>query len=72
MSRWTTQRLGFGLLSLATLMVVAPILLVIGIVVGRGLPAISWEFISTAPHHGMKEGGIFPAILGIGARRMAG
>ena len=64
MSRWTVQRLGFGLLSLATLVVVAPILLVIGIVVVRGLPAISWEFISTAPRHGMKEGGIFPAILG--------
>jgi phosphate transport system permease protein len=64
MSRWTVQRLGFGLLGLATLVVVAPILLVIGIVVVRGLAAISWEFISTAPHHGMKEGGIFPAILG--------
>lgn len=64
MSRWTVQRLGFGLLALAILVVVAPILLVIGIIIIRGLPAISWEFISTAPRNGMKEGGIFPAIVG--------
>ncbi|MCK6628646.1 MAG: phosphate ABC transporter permease PstA [Anaerolineae bacterium] len=64
MNRWTVQRLGFGLLLLATLVVVVPILLVIGLIVIRGLPALSWEFISTAPHSGMKEGGIFPAIVG--------
>ncbi len=64
MNRWTVQRLGFALLLLATLVVVAPILLVVGLVVVRGLPALSWEFISTAPHSGMKEGGIFPAIVG--------
>lgn len=64
MSRWTVQRLGFGLLALTTLIVVAPILLVIGLIVVQGLPALSWEFISTAPRNGMKEGGIFPAIVG--------
>lgn len=64
MNRWTVQRLGFGLLALTTLIVVAPILLVIGLIVVQGLPALSWEFISTAPRNGMKEGGIFPAIVG--------
>lgn len=64
MNRWTVQRLGFGLLALVTLIVVAPILLVIGLIVVQGLPALSWEFISTAPRNGMKEGGIFPAIVG--------
>jgi phosphate transport system permease protein len=64
MSRWTVQRLGFGLLALITLVVVIPILLVIGIIIVRGLPAISWEFISAPPRNGMKEGGIFPAIVG--------
>jgi phosphate transport system permease protein len=64
MSRWTVQRLGFSLLVLSTLMVVVPILLVIGLIVVRGLPAISWEFITAAPRSGMKEGGIFPAIVG--------
>jgi phosphate transport system permease protein len=64
MSCWTVQRLGFSLLVLSTLMVVVPILLVIGLIVVRGLPAISWEFITAAPRSGMKEGGIFPAIVG--------
>jgi phosphate transport system permease protein len=64
MSRWTIQRLGFGLLGLMTVIVVAPILLVIGLIVVQGLSALSWEFISTAPRNGMKEGGIFPAIVG--------
>lgn len=64
MSRWTTQRLGFGLLALATLAVVSPILVIVGLILAQGLPIISWEFISTAPSQGMKAGGIFPAIVG--------
>lgn len=64
MNRYWTQRIGFGLLTLISLAVVAPILVVIGIVVVRGMGVISWEFISTMPYDGMKEGGIFPAIVG--------
>lgn len=64
MSRWTVQRLGFALLALATLAVVSPILVIVGLILVQGLPIISWEFISTAPSHGMKAGGIFPAIVG--------
>jgi len=58
------QRLGFALLTLAALVVVAPILLVIGSVVVQGVGAISWEFLTTMPRSGMKEGGILPAIAG--------
>lgn len=64
MNRYLTQRIGFILLNLTTLVVVVPILAVIGIIVVRGLGAISWEFISAMPYDGMKEGGIFPAIVG--------
>jgi phosphate transport system permease protein len=64
MNRYWTQRIGFFLLNLTTLAVVAPILLVIGIIVVRGLDSISWEFISSMPYDGMKDGGIFPAIIG--------
>ncbi len=64
MSRWTVQRLGFGLLALATLAVVSPILVIVGLILAQGLPVISWEFISAAPSQGMKAGGIFPAIVG--------
>jgi len=48
----------------AALVVVIPILLVIGIIVVRGIGAISWEFLTAMPRDGMKAGGIFPAIVG--------
>jgi phosphate transport system permease protein len=64
MSRFWTQRLGFGLLTLAALLVVAPIVFVIGAIVVRGVGAIDWEFLTAMPRSGMKEGGILPAIVG--------
>ena len=64
MSRYWVQRIGFTLLTLIALAVVAPILVVIGIIVREGMSAISWEFITAMPFDGMKHGGIFPAIVG--------
>src|SRR5512136_2803382 len=64
MSREWVQRLGFGFLTLVTVMVVLPIILVVGYVVVQGAPALSWEFLSQMPRGGMREGGILPAIVG--------
>jgi phosphate transport system permease protein len=64
MDRTLVQRLGFGLLGLIAVIVVAPILLVIGVIVARGISAINWQFLTTMPHGGMKQGGILPAIVG--------
>lgn len=64
MNRYLTQKLGFALLTLLTILVIVPILLVVGLIVVRGASAISWEFITAMPYDGMKEGGIFPAIVG--------
>lgn len=64
MDRHLVQRLGFILLGLMALVVVAPILLVIGTIVWRGIGAISWEFLTAMPRDGMKAGGILPAIVG--------
>ena len=64
MSRFTIQRLGIGLLVLVTIAVVVPIILVIGVIVVKGLPALTAEFLFTAPRSGMREGGIWPAIVG--------
>jgi phosphate transport system permease protein len=58
------QKIAFTILGLITLLVVAPIILIIYYVVSRGWSAISWEFLTAAPRSGMKEGGIFPAIVG--------
>lgn len=62
--RYLVQRLGFVLLVVAALAVVAPILGVIGTVVVRGIGAIDWEFISAMPRDGMRAGGLLPAIVG--------
>jgi phosphate transport system permease protein len=64
MNRHLVQRVGFALLSLAALVVVIPILLVVLTIVVQGMGAISWEFLTAMPRHGMKAGGIFPAIIG--------
>ena len=59
-----TQRAGFAILALSTILTIIPIVLVVGVVLYNGLPAISWEFLTEMPRNGMREGGIFPAILG--------
>lgn len=59
-----TQQAAFFLLFLATLVVVVPVVLIIGLILHNGAPAISWEFLSQPPRSGMRAGGIFPAIVG--------
>lgn len=47
-----------------TLIVVAFVLGIVIYLVVKGSGAINWEFLSQKPRAGMREGGIFPAILG--------
>lgn len=58
------QRLGYGLMTLATLATVTPIVLIILHIYSQGLPAISWEFLTDFPRDGMRDGGILPALIG--------
>ena len=58
------QNIAFGVLGLVTLAVITPIVLVILYVITNGISAVSWDFISQAPRHGMRAGGILPAIIG--------
>jgi len=64
MSRQLHQQLGFALLSLATTMVVLPILALVVYIVVQGAPALSWEFVTAMPRDGMCAGGVWPAIVG--------
>ncbi len=64
MNRYLVQRVGFLLLGLVSLAVVTPILFVVAAIVVKGIAAINWQFLSTMPRGGMKEGGILPAIVG--------
>ncbi len=60
----TTEKLAFSFLFIANLLVILPVLFIIVIIIKNGLPAISWEFLTSAPRMGMRAGGIFPAIVG--------
>jgi phosphate transport system permease protein len=64
LSRDLVQRLGFSLLTLVALVTVIPIIAVFVYIAKQGAPAISWEFLTTMPHDGMRAGGILPAIVG--------
>ena len=61
---YKAQNIAFFFLFLATLLIVVPVGLIVVIIVQKGLPGISWQFLSDIPRQGMRAGGIFPAIIG--------
>ena len=46
------------------LVLIVPVLLVLGVLIEKGVPALSWEFLTEVPLKGMTAGGIFPALVG--------
>ena len=64
MSRQTSQKIAFALLTAMAVIVVVPIVLVVVYIVIQGFGAISWEFLTGFPSNGMKSGGILPAVVG--------
>ncbi|MDP3237097.1 MAG: phosphate ABC transporter permease PstA [Myxococcales bacterium] len=51
-------------LGLLTVLLAAPTLIVLAVLVYRGAPALSLDFLLSPPRAGMTAGGIFPAIVG--------
>jgi phosphate transport system permease protein len=47
-----------------TCMLILPVALILGVLIVRGGPAISWEFLFTQPVNNMTAGGILPALVG--------
>ncbi len=64
MTRQKANQLAIALISVLAILVVIPIVLIILFVVVNGIGAINWEFISSAPRNGLRDGGIGPALLG--------
>ncbi len=58
------EKVAFSLLFLSTVIVVLPVICILIFIIYQGWHAISWEFLSQMPRRGMREGGIFPAIIG--------
>ena len=63
-SRILTQHIAFTLLTLIMATTVLGILAIIAFIFLKGLPALSPGFIFSMPSSGMREGGIWPAIVG--------
>jgi len=47
-----------------TLLLILPVVMILGTLIYKGGPAISWEFLFSDPTDGMTAGGIFPALVG--------
>ncbi|MDA1027955.1 MAG: phosphate ABC transporter permease PstA [Bacteroidetes bacterium] len=56
--RWRT------LFLVMTALLILPVVIILTLLIIRGGPAITWEFISGFPIKGMTQGGIFPALMG--------
>jgi phosphate transport system permease protein len=63
-TRNLSQRAAFGLLIIATIIVVIPVLVIVLQIIISGAGAISWDFLTQAPSQAGKAGGILPAIVG--------
>ncbi|NTU75256.1 MAG: phosphate ABC transporter permease PstA [Anaerolineaceae bacterium] len=58
------EKIGFAGLVLISTITVLPIIALFVYIFIQGIPAISWEFLSSMPRNGMRDGGILPAIVG--------
>jgi phosphate transport system permease protein len=58
------ERLVKASLGLMTGLLILPVILILGTLLYKGGPVISFEFLFTSPTNGMTAGGIFPALLG--------
>lgn len=58
------QRLIGTAFLLMTTILALPVILILGVLIVRGGPVLSIDFLFTAPKDGMTAGGIFPALIG--------
>lgn len=47
-----------------TLLLILPVFLILAVLISRGAPVLTLEFLFTNPQRGMTAGGVFPAFLG--------
>lgn len=58
------ERLAKFVFQMMTLLMIAPLVLIVGYLVVRALPVLSLDFLFQVPLRGMRAGGIWPALLG--------
>jgi phosphate transport system permease protein len=58
------QRAVSVLFGTMTVLILVPLVALVGYLVVRAMPALSWDFITEIPRQGMRAGGIWPALIG--------
>ena len=58
------EKIRFAVLSLPLIFTIGFILFLGIYLTSKGIGVLSWEFLTRPPRNGMKEGGIFPCIVG--------
>ncbi len=64
MSHRSIERTAFGIIYAGTFLVIGILVVILAHIFINGIPAISWEFLTTALRNMGLEGGILPAIIG--------
>ena len=64
LSRKHIEKISFGFIVAAAVIVLAFLVIILGYIIINGLPAISWEFLTRPPKDLGRAGGIAPAIIG--------
>ena len=59
-----SQGIAFGIFRALSLCIVLILFAILGFIIYKGIGAINWDFITSAPTNGMTGGGIWPAIVG--------
>jgi len=52
------------IIKLTGILSIVPVMGILGYILFKGVPAITWTFLTEAPRAGMREGGILPVIIG--------
>ncbi len=60
----TVDKMANGMMICVMGFVILLLAIIVGYIVVKGLPAISWEFLTAGPTNGGRSGGIYPAIIG--------
>jgi phosphate transport system permease protein len=64
LSQKYVEKISFGIVTAAAFIVLTILIIILGYIVIKGFPAISWEFLTQPPKDLGRAGGIFPAIVG--------
>ena len=59
-----SERLAKWVFGLMTLLMIIPLALIVGFLIFKAAPLLSWDFLTSNPTNGMRKGGIWSALLG--------